>query len=80
MQSASKDESRKLLSMAIARAQAQFDRGHLHEALLALDAIGPGDPLSAEADQLKATIQLKLLEAAQSDRSSPSAVADRTRR
>jgi len=66
--------------VSIARAQAQFDRGHLHEALLALDAIGPGDPLSAEADQLKATIQLKLLEAAQSDRSLPAAVADRTRR
>lgn len=50
--------------VAIARAQAQYDRGHLREALLALDAIGPGDPLSTEADQLKALIQSKLLEAA----------------
>ncbi len=50
--------------VAIARAQAQYDRGHLREALLALDAIGPGDPLSVEADQLKAIIQSKLLEAA----------------
>jgi tetratricopeptide (TPR) repeat protein len=50
--------------VAIARAQAQFERGHLREALLALDAIGPGDPLSADADQLKATIQSRLLEAA----------------
>lgn len=66
--------------VSIARAQAQFDRGHLHEALLALDAIGPGDPLSAEADQLKATIQLKLLEAARSGRSTPATAADRTRR
>ena len=50
--------------VALARAQAQYDRGHLRDALLALDAVGPGDPLSAEADQLKAVIQSKLLEAA----------------
>jgi hypothetical protein len=50
--------------VALARAQAQYERGHLHDALLALEAIGPGDPLSADADQLKATIQSKLLEAA----------------
>jgi len=66
--------------VSIGRAQAQFDRGHLHEALLALDAIGPGDPLSAEADQLKATIQLKLLEAARSDRSAAAPVVDSPRR
>ena len=40
------------------------ERGHLRDALLALDAIGPGDPLSAEADRLRAAIQSKLLEAA----------------
>jgi len=50
--------------VAIARAQAQYERGHLREALLSLDAIGPGDPLGAEADQLKGLIQSKLLEAA----------------
>jgi hypothetical protein len=50
--------------VALARAQAQYERGHLRDALLALDAIGPGDPLSTDADQLKATIQSKLLEAA----------------
>jgi hypothetical protein len=50
--------------VSMSRAQAQYERGHLHEALLALQAIGPGDPLSAEADRLKATIQVKLLEAA----------------
>lgn len=50
--------------VSMARAQAQYERGHLHEALLALQAIGPGDPLSAEADRLKAGIQVKLLEAA----------------
>ncbi len=66
--------------VSIARAQAQFQSGHLHEALLALDAIGPGDPLTAEADQLKARIQLKLLEAAGSETSRAGAVADRTHR
>lgn len=50
--------------VAMARAQAQYDRGHLRDALVALEAIGPGDPLSAEADRLKAIIQSKLLEAA----------------
>ena len=48
----------------IARAQAEYDRGHLREALLALEGIRPGHPLSAEADRLKAGIQSKLLEAA----------------
>jgi tetratricopeptide (TPR) repeat protein len=51
----------------IARAQAQFERGHLHEALLALDGIRSGDPLSAQADRLKAAIQAKLLEAARGE-------------
>jgi len=50
--------------VAFACAQSQYERGHLREALLALDAIGPGDPLSADADLLKGTIQSKLLEAA----------------
>jgi hypothetical protein len=50
--------------VGMARAQAEYDRGHLREALLALEGIRPGDPLSAEADRLKAGIQSKLLEAA----------------
>lgn len=50
--------------VAYARAQAQYERGHLRDALLALDPIGPGDPLTPEADQLKGIIQSKLLEAA----------------
>ena len=66
--------------VSIARAQAQYERGHLREALLALEAVGPGDPLSAEADQLKATIQAKLLEAARSDRFPAGNAADRTSR
>jgi tetratricopeptide (TPR) repeat protein len=48
----------------MARAQAQYERGHLREALAALDAIRPGDPLTPQADRLKAAIQTKLLEAA----------------
>lgn len=55
----------------IARAQAQFERGHLREALLALDGIRPGDPLSAQADRLKAAIQVKLLEAARAEWPTP---------
>jgi hypothetical protein len=66
--------------VSIARAQAQYDRGHLRDALLALEVIGPGDPLSVEADRLKAMIQLKLLEAARSDRAPAATDADRTRR
>lgn len=53
--------------VAIARAHAQFARGHLREALLALEAIGPGDPMSGEADRLKGIIQSKLLEAARTE-------------
>jgi hypothetical protein len=49
----------------IARARAQYDRGHLREALAEIDAVPPGDPRSAEADALKADIQHKLLQAAQ---------------
>lgn len=65
----------------IARAQAQYDRGHLHDALLALKAIGPGDPLSAEADRLKAIVQTKLLEAARAgDLPAPARIQDTPRR
>ncbi len=65
----------------IARAQAQYDRGHLHDALLALNAIGPGDPLSAEADRLKAIVQTKLLEAARAgDLAAPARIQDTPRR
>jgi hypothetical protein len=51
----------------IARARAQYERGHLREALVALDGIRPGDPLSGQADRLKAAIQTKLLEAARGE-------------
>ena len=50
----------------MSRAQAHYERGHLHEALLALEGIRPGDPLSGQADRLRAGIQSKLLEASRS--------------
>ncbi len=45
------------------RASSQYAKGHLREALAALDAIGPGDALAAEADKLRCTIQDQLLAA-----------------
>ncbi len=50
--------------VSLARATGWYKNGHLHDALAALDAIRPGDPLRARADELRATIQQKLLEAA----------------
>jgi len=47
----------------LARAQAHKDRGHLRDALSALDAITPGDKRSAEAERLRAEIQAALLAA-----------------
>ncbi|MDP9323638.1 MAG: hypothetical protein M3P13_08375, partial [Acidobacteriota bacterium] len=64
----------------IARAHAEYDRGHLREALLALEGIRPGDPVSAEADRLKAAVQSKLLEAARSGQSPAPARAQDTPR
>ncbi|HEX6463620.1 MAG TPA: hypothetical protein VFZ98_04180 [Vicinamibacterales bacterium] len=50
--------------MSLARATGWYKNGRLHDALAALEAIHPGDPLRARADELRATIQQKLLEAA----------------
>lgn len=50
--------------VSLARATGWYKGGHLRDALLALDAIRPGDPLRPRADELRATIQQKLLEAA----------------
>jgi hypothetical protein len=55
----------------LARAASRYAKGHLHEALLALDAIGPGDALSADADKLRATIQDQLLAAARAAEAGP---------
>jgi hypothetical protein len=50
--------------VSLARASAWYKNGRLRDALTALDAIPPGDPLRAQADELRSTIQQKLLEAA----------------
>jgi hypothetical protein len=47
----------------LARAQVQKDRGHLRDALVALDGIRPGDRRSADAERLRAEIQAALLAA-----------------
>jgi hypothetical protein len=54
-----------------ARANAWYHSGRLRDALAALDAIRPGDPLRRPADELRATIQQKLLEAARATRLAP---------
>ena len=47
----------------MARARASFEKGRLREAQAALDEIRHGDPLRGQADELRATIQRRLLEA-----------------
>jgi hypothetical protein len=46
------------------RARALCEKRQLREALTALEAVGYGDPLKAEADELRAAIQRLLLDAA----------------
>ena len=43
----------------------------LRDALTVLDGIRPGDPLRPQADELRTTIQQKLLEAARATRGQP---------
>jgi hypothetical protein len=50
--------------VSLARARAWSTSGRLRDALAALDAIRPGDPLRAQADELRARIQQQLLDAA----------------
>jgi hypothetical protein len=54
--------------VALSRASAWYQSGRLRDALTVLDAIRPGDPLRPHADDLRATIQQKLLEAARASR------------
>jgi hypothetical protein len=53
--------------IALARAEALYDAGRLHEALAALEPIAFGDPLRGRADELKAKIQRQLLGGARGD-------------
>jgi tetratricopeptide (TPR) repeat protein len=50
--------------LALSRARALYVDGHLHDALRLLDSVAVGDPLKAEADQLRADVQQRLLESA----------------
>src|SRR5829696_8668882 len=50
--------------VSLARARAWSGSGRLRDALTALDAIRPGDPLHAQADELRSRIQQQLLDAA----------------
>jgi hypothetical protein len=52
----------------LARARVLAASGHLKDALMALDAIAPADPLAAEADRLRGDLQRMLLESRQSGR------------
>jgi hypothetical protein len=51
----------RLADLAMARAEALFMRGRLHEALTALQSVPAGDPVRARADTLAAEIQRRLL-------------------
>jgi len=57
--------------VALTRATAWYKSGRLRDALTVLDAIRPGDPLRPQADDLRATIQQRLLEAARAARPAP---------
>jgi hypothetical protein len=50
--------------VSLARARSWSASGRLRDALAALDAIRPGDPLRAQADELRAKIQQQLLDSA----------------
>jgi len=56
---------------SLARANAWYRSGRLRDALAALDAIRAGDPLRPRADDLRTTIQQKLLEAGRATRPAP---------
>jgi tetratricopeptide (TPR) repeat protein len=56
----------------LARARAWSGSGRLRDALAALEAIRPGDPLRAQADDLRARIQQQLLDSAHANQAPPS--------
>jgi tetratricopeptide (TPR) repeat protein len=57
--------------VSLARARVWSGSGRLRDALAALDAIRPGDPLRAQADELRARIQQQLLDAARATTTPP---------
>jgi hypothetical protein len=58
-----------LAEIALSRAQRLESRGRLREALDALDPIASGDPLRPRADELRASMQRRLLAAARGEAS-----------
>jgi tetratricopeptide (TPR) repeat protein len=64
----------------LARARAHYLKGRLHDALDALDAIGPEDRVRGAADELRSAIQRELLASARGGESSPDAAATAGRR
>lgn len=60
-----------LAEVALSRGELLHSRGHLHEALEALQAVPVGDPLRLRADELTTTIQRQLLSAARAAELSP---------
>jgi tetratricopeptide (TPR) repeat protein len=58
--------------VSLARARAWSATGRLRDALTALEAIRPGDPLRAQADDLRARIQQQLLDSARATQTPPS--------
>jgi hypothetical protein len=52
--------------VALSRGEALYGKGHLHDALAALEDVPDGDPLRGRADALVAVIQRQLLAAARS--------------
>jgi hypothetical protein len=58
--------------VSLARARRWSVDGRLRDALTALDAIRPGDPLRAQADELRARIQQQLLDSAHATEASSS--------
>jgi hypothetical protein len=59
--------------VSLARARAWSGSGRLRDALAALEAIRPGDPLRAQADELRARLQQQLLDSAHATQSPPPA-------
>jgi hypothetical protein len=57
--------------VSLARARAWSGNGRLRDALAALDAIRPGDPLRGQADELRARIQQQLLDSAHATEAPP---------
>jgi tetratricopeptide (TPR) repeat protein len=58
--------------VSLARARAWSASGRLRDALAALEGIRPGDPLRAQADDLRARIQQQLLDSAHANQALPS--------